>query len=73
MTDWTPEHLQKIATSGDLHVSPFREDGVTYGKPTWIWSVVVDGALFVRAYNGRESRWSRPRCGRRPGASAPPE
>ena len=57
MTDWTPEELQQIATSDDLHVSPFREDGVTYGTPTWIWSVVVDGALFVRAYNGRESRW----------------
>ena len=57
MTDWTPEELQKIATSDDLHVSPFRENGVTYGTPTWIWSVVVDGALFVRAYNGRDSRW----------------
>ena len=57
MTDWTPEDLQRIAASDDLHVSPFREDGVTYGTPTWIWSVVVDGALYVRAYNGRESRW----------------
>jgi len=57
MTDWTQEDLQKVATSDDLHVSPFREDGVTYGTPTWIWSVVVDGALFVRAYNGRDSRW----------------
>jgi hypothetical protein len=26
---------------------------VTYGTPTWIWSVAVDGALYVRAYNGR--------------------
>jgi hypothetical protein len=30
---------------------------MTYGTPTWIWSVVVDGALYVRAYNGRSSRW----------------
>ena len=30
---------------------------MTYGTPTWIWSVVVDGALYVRAYNGRNSRW----------------
>jgi hypothetical protein len=36
---------------------PFREDGKTYGTPTWIWSVVVDDALYVRAYNGRSSRW----------------
>ncbi|XJZ27511.1 DUF2255 family protein [Bacillota bacterium Lsc_1132] len=41
----------------DLHISPFREDGITYGTPTWIWSVVVDDALYVRAYNGRNSRW----------------
>jgi hypothetical protein len=40
-----------------LHISPFREDGVTYGTPTWIWSVVVDDALYVRAYNGQKSRW----------------
>lgn len=38
--------------SDDLHISPFREDGKTYGTPTWIWSVVVDGGLYVRAYNG---------------------
>jgi hypothetical protein len=30
---------------------------VTYGTLTWIWSVMVDGALHVRAYNGRRSRW----------------
>jgi hypothetical protein len=30
---------------------------VTYGTPTWIWSVAVDGSLYVRAYNGRNSRW----------------
>ena len=43
--------------SDDLHVSPFREDGATYGTPTWIWSVVVDGQLYGRAYNGTRSRW----------------
>jgi hypothetical protein len=48
---------QQIATNDDLHVSPFREDGVTYGTPTWIWSVAVGEELFVRAYNGQKSRW----------------
>jgi hypothetical protein len=57
MADWHKEELTKIAEADDLHISPFREDGVTYGTPTWIWSVVVDGALYVRAYNGQESRW----------------
>ena len=54
---WASEELSKIASSDDLHVSPFREDGKTYGTPTWIWSVVVDDSPYVRAYNGRQSRW----------------
>jgi len=54
---WTEDDLRKIAGTDDLHISPFREDGITYGTPTWIWSVVVDGAFYVRAYNGRNSRW----------------
>ena len=49
--------LRKIAEADDLHISPFREDGVTYGTPTWIWSVAVGDALYVRAYNGQNSRW----------------
>jgi hypothetical protein len=49
--------LQKIEDSDDLHIAPFREDGVTYGTPTWIWSVAVNGALYVRPYHGRKSRW----------------
>jgi hypothetical protein len=57
MADWNKDELEKIAGADDLHISPFREDGVTYGTPTWIWSVVVDGALYVRAYNGQRSRW----------------
>jgi hypothetical protein len=57
MTSWPKDELRKISETDDLHISPFREDGMTYGTPTWIWSVVVDGALYVRAYNGRSSRW----------------
>ena len=59
MTAWAQDELQKIAGADDLHISPLREDGKTYGTPTWIWSVTVDGGLFVRAYNGRNSRWYR--------------
>jgi hypothetical protein len=53
------DELRKIAEADDLHISPFREDGVTFGTPTWIWSVAVDGALYVRGYNGQNSRWYR--------------
>jgi hypothetical protein len=54
---WLKDELHKIAEADDLHISPFREDGVTYGTPTWIWSVVVEDALYVRGYNGQKSRW----------------
>jgi len=57
MAKWSQEELRQIANADDFHIAPLREDGVTYGTPTWIWSVVVDGGLYVRAYTGRASRW----------------
>jgi len=57
LATWSKDELRKIAETDDLHISPFREDGNTYGTPTWIWSVVVDNDLYVRAYNGQNSRW----------------
>src|SRR5260221_4705651 len=59
MTGWSKVELEKIDEADDLHVAPFRADGVTYGTLTWIWSVAVDDGLYVRAYNGRSSRWYR--------------
>ena len=65
---WSKDELQRIAETDDLHISPFREDGKTYGTPTWIWSVVVDGELYVRSYNGQVGagirlRFSKSRVG----------
>jgi hypothetical protein len=57
MTGWSNYELPKIAEADDLHISPLREDGVTYGTPTWIWSVAVGDSLYVRAYHGQDSRW----------------
>jgi len=57
MATWVKEELRKIAEADDLHIAPFREDGLTYGTPTWIWSVAADGALYVRGYNGTDSSW----------------
>jgi len=57
MAAWAKHELQKIAEADDLHIAPLREDGVTYGTPTWIWSVAVGDAVYVRAYNGTDSRW----------------
>jgi hypothetical protein len=57
MSAWKQGRLEAIASSDDLHIAPFRDDGVTRGTFTWIWSVVVDGDLYVRAYNGVGSSW----------------
>jgi hypothetical protein len=57
ITAWSKDELRKIAEAVDLHVSPLREDGVTYDTPTWIWSVAVGDSLYVRAYNGQDSSW----------------
>ncbi|WP_119317562.1 DUF2255 family protein [Companilactobacillus formosensis] len=54
---WTTEQLKNFAKTDDFQVSPFYDDGKTYGTPTWIWSVVADGRLFIRAWNGQNSRW----------------
>lgn len=67
VTTWSTEELQKIAQTDDLHISPFRDDGATYGTPTWIWSVVVGSDLYVRAYNGQSSRWYQAAMGQKAG------
>jgi hypothetical protein len=57
MMAWVRDELHRITKADDLHIAPLRDDGMTYGTPTWIWSVAVDDALYVRAYNGQKSRW----------------
>ena len=57
MVTWAKGKLRKIAERDDLHIAPLRDDGVTYGTQTWIWSVAVGDDLYVRAYNGKNSRW----------------
>ena len=54
---WSTDELRTIAAADDLHISPFREDGVTYGTPTWIWSVMAGDTLYACGYNGHSSRW----------------
>ncbi|AZS81048.1 hypothetical protein HMPREF3069_23960 [Achromobacter xylosoxidans] len=54
---WNQEQLDRIVDADDLKISPLRNDGKTYGTPTWIWCVQVDGELYVRGYSGTASRW----------------
>jgi hypothetical protein len=51
MDTWSKDEQRKVAETEDLHISPFRKDGVTHGTPTWIWSVVVNDAYRVE-YHG---------------------
>jgi hypothetical protein len=67
MSTWPKDELREIAKTDDLHISPFREDGKTYGTPTWIWSVIVDDSLYVRPYNGKNSRWYKAAVGQKAG------
>ena len=57
MSIWAKNELQTIGAADELRISPLSNDGKTYRRPTTIWAVVVDGELYVRAYNGENSRW----------------
>jgi hypothetical protein len=46
MTAWTKDELRKIAETDDLHISPFREDGKTYGC---VRSVLCSFVLLCRS------------------------
>jgi hypothetical protein len=57
MSSFSPDVLRAIAENDDLFVSPFREDGTTYGTPTQTWALVVGDRVYVRAASGPDSRW----------------
>lgn len=67
MASWNPDTIERIAATDDLHIAPYHPDGVTTGTLTWIWSVVVDGRLFVRSYSGVNGRWYRAAIAQRAG------
>lgn len=67
MASWPAEDLARIAGTDDFHIAPYRSDGATPGTLTWIWSVVVEGRVFVRAWNGTRGRWYRSAVAQRAG------
>lgn len=64
---WPTNVIDRIAATDDLHIAPYHPDRTTTGTLTWIWSVVVDGRLFVRAWNGTRGRWYRSAIAQRAG------
>ncbi|AQX16961.1 MULTISPECIES: DUF2255 family protein [Tessaracoccus] len=67
MPSWPPQIIDQIAATDDLRIAPHHAGGTTTGTPTWIWSVVVDGRLFVRAWNGTRGKWYRSAIAQRTG------
>lgn len=57
MKELDSQAIEMISERNDFHIAPCREDGETFGTLTWIWVVEVEGSLYVRAYNGVNSRW----------------
>ncbi|MGM7722858.1 DUF2255 family protein [Metabacillus sp. Hm71] len=66
-TNWSQEQMDAFREADDMYISPFYSDGKTPGTPTWIWSVVADNNLYVRAYNGQNSRWYKSAVGQKAG------
>ena len=52
MAIWSKDELRALAGTDDLHIAPFREDGATYGTPTWILRPGPDGST------SRGERWT---------------
>jgi|SRR5699024_10958025 len=67
MATWPADTIEQIAQTDDFHIAPYHADNATTGTLTWIWSVVFDGRLFVRAWNGTNSRWYQSAIAQRAG------
>lgn len=67
MTTWPTDVITRIAEADDFHITVFHPDMTTTGTLTWIWSVVVDGRLFCRAYSGIGGKWYRAAVAQRAG------
>jgi hypothetical protein len=57
MRQWDEQELALFASTDEMQIAPLNPDGVTYRRPTVIWMMVVDGALYARASRGLRSRW----------------
>jgi hypothetical protein len=71
MSAWSTDALRTMAATDDLHISPCREDGRTYGTPSWMWSVAVDALVMCARTTASTLAGVRPHCGKRRGGSLP--
>ena len=53
---WTPEEVDSISGTDEIHVAGSREDGSLRSSRV-IWIVAVDGELYIRSVNGPDADW----------------
>ena len=58
VSQWTADELAAISATEEVHVSSLRGDGTLSGGRT-IWTVVVEGAVFIRSTDGPDKPWFR--------------
>lgn len=58
MSTWDPAAIEQVATNDEIRLAVDKQDG-SAGKPVIMWSVDVDGEVYVRAVYGDTSPWYR--------------
>lgn len=58
MTTWNPAAIAQVAANDEVHLAVDKRDG-SVGAPVIMWSVDVDGEVYVRAVRGDTSPWYR--------------
>lgn len=58
MNGWTEDELDSLESASEIRVAGRRRDGSPRTLVT-VWSVVVDGKLYVRSVYGSEGNWYR--------------
>lgn len=53
---WTPDELDRIRRTGEVHISSRRRDG-SYTAGRTIWVVAVGARVFVRSTDGPDKPW----------------
>jgi len=56
MSAWTTDELRRVAGADELEIAPVRRSG-ELRRPTPIWAVQVDDALYVRAAYTPDAGW----------------
>ena len=57
MKPWEEQDIRYLERAEAIEIAPLRRNGSAYRKAVQVWSVVVNGRLYVRAYAGPAARW----------------